>query len=217
MDLGFDITSIEIQEEKYAEWERQQEKEKIEKKYEEYKLSGVPKKFYKDSFDTFIANNEEEKKIKDTVVQFSENPKNRVLILCGKNGTGKSHLVASIIKEYGGLFITSSMLCIKYESAKTGYNNSETRTVLLNFYCRTKLLVIDECMKYTLNPELEKFLLAYILCTRYENNLPTVFVTNSEKKRIIEFLGRASYDRLTEVCTTLVFTGESKRKNNRQV
>lgn len=217
MDLGFDITSIEIQEERYAEWERQQEKEKIEKKYEEYKLSGVPKKFYKDSFDTYIANNEEEKKIKDTVVEFSGNPKNRVLILCGKNGTGKSHLGSSIIKAYGGLFITSSMLCIKYESAKTGYNNSETRTVLLNFYCRTKLLVIDECMKYTLNPELEKFLLAYILCTRYENNLPTVFITNSEKKRMVEFLGRASYDRLTEVCTTLVFTGESKRKNNRQV
>ena len=217
MDLGFDITSIEIQEKRYAEWERQQEKEKLEKKYEEYKLSGVPKKFYKDSFDTFIANSEEEKKIKDTVVEFSGNPKNRVLILCGKNGTGKSHLGSSIIKAYGGLFITSSMLCIKYESAKTGYNNSETRTVLLNFYCRTKLLVIDECMKYTLNPELEKFLLAYILCTRYENNLPTVFITNSEKKRMIEFLGRASYDRLTEVCTTLVFTGESKRRNNRHV
>ena len=217
MDLGFDITSIEIQEKRYVEWERQQEKEKLEKKYEEYKLSGVPKKFYKDSFDTFIANSEEEKKIKDTVVEFSGNPKNRVLILCGKNGTGKSHLGSSIIKAYGGLFITSSMLCIKYESAKTGYNNSETRTVLLNFYCRTKLLVIDECMKYTLNPELEKFLLAYILCSRYENNLPTVFITNSEKKRMIEFLGRASYDRLTEVCTTLVFTGESKRRNNRQV
>lgn len=216
MDLRFDITTLEGQEQRYQEYLKKQEKEKLERKIEDYKVSGVPKKFFDKGFESYVAESEEEKQIKDTVFKFSENPKNRILILCGKNGNGKTHLGAAVIYEYGGRYITSSMLCIKYESAKSGYNSNETRTALLDYYCKTKMLVIDECMKYLLNPELEKFLLGFILCTRYENNLPTMFITNSDKKTMIEFLGKASYDRLTEVCTTLDFTWESRRKKNRQ-
>lgn len=216
MDLFFDISTLSGQEQRYEEYLKEQEKEKLERKVEVYKISGVPKKFFEDNFTTYIAESKEEEKIKEIVFKFSENPKNKILILCGKNGNGKTHLGASVIYEYGGKYITSSMLCIKYESAKSGYNSNETRTALLDYYCKSKMLVIDECMKYSLNPELEKFLLAFILCTRYENNLPTMYITNSDKKTMIEFLGMAAFDRLTEVCTTLDFNWESRRKKNRE-
>jgi DNA replication protein DnaC len=78
------------------------------------------------------------------------------------------------------------------------------------------MLVIDECGKYTLNPDLEKFLLSQIITSRYENNRPTVLVTNENKKKYIEFLGKSVFDRMTEVCITLDFTGKSKRQEFRK-
>ena len=36
--------------------------------------------------------------------------------------------------------------------------------------------------------------------------------TVERKKEFIEFLGKSVFDRLTEVCSTLEFTEESKRK-----
>jgi len=78
------------------------------------------------------------------------------------------------------------------------------------------MLVIDECGKYFLNSDLEKFLLIQIVCGRYENNKPTVLVTNANKKAFIDFMGKAVYDRLTEVCSTVEFDFESKRKSLRK-
>ena len=79
------------------------------------------------------------------------------------------------------------------------------------------MLVIDECGKYIVNEKLEQFILAYIFSTRYENDLATGAATNAEKKTFLEFLGKSVYDRFTEVCIALDFTGPSKRKTRRTI
>ena len=139
-----------------------------------------------------------------------------ILILHGENGTGKSHLLSSILRETGGEYITSSMLCMKYDSA-LGYKAKMSREEIIEHYIKLKgVLVIDECCKYFLNKELEKFILLTVLCGRYENNKATALGTNTDKQPFIEFLGKAVFDRCTEVCKTLLFDWESRRKDRRE-
>ena len=185
------------------------------KRYAEYKASGVPEKFWNESFDTFKTESEKEIIVFDTVRAFARNPRNKVLILHGNNGTGKSHLLSSIIRECGGEYITSSMLCMKFDSA-IGYKAKMSREEIIDHYIKLKdVLVIDECCKYFRDYDLEKFILLTVLCGRYENNRATALGTNSHKQPFIEFLGKAVFDRLTEVCTSLEFDWESRRPQRR--
>lgn len=192
------------------EYEKQQEKISLEKAYEGYKRSGVPSKFFESSLDTFNAETEEDSKIKKIVTEYAENPANRVLILYGNHGRGKTHLGCGITRKCGGAYVTSSKLCIEWEAA-VSYHAKRTRMEILDHYSKIEMLVIDECGKYALNMDLEKFLLSSIVCERYENNLPTVLITNEQKEVIVKYLGKTAYDRLREVCTTVSFEGESRR------
>ena len=202
---------------KIDEYERQQEKIRQDKLYEVYKNCGVPEKFFETSLDMYIVKTEEEKHNLETVREFAKNPQNRILVLAGNNGNGKSMLSCGALRECGGEYVTSSQLCIEYEAA-TSYHSKRTREEILRHCSKVApIFVIDECGKYTLNPQLEQFILSYVLCTRYENNLASVVVTNGDKKEFLEFLGKSLFDRMTEVCTTLDFTGASKRLARRAV
>ena len=214
--LQIDVQQASI--DKVNTYEAMQNKIEAERKYKQYTESGVPEKFWNESFDTYECDDKQTqlKYNRDVVIEFAKNPKNRVLILCGNNGTGKTMLSCSVIRECGGEYITSSMLCMKYDSA-TGYKVDMNREELIKHYSKVKMLVIDECCKYFVNEQTEKFLLMQIICMRYENNKPTVLVTNADKKAFVNFLGKAVYDRFTEVCTTLEFDWESRRKDKRVI
>ncbi|WP_177177701.1 ATP-binding protein [Treponema bryantii] len=215
MFKGLDtILPQEETEEKICAYDAMQEKFRNEDRYKKYKESGVPEKFFCESFATYEETALNGSALK-TVMDFAKNPYNRMLVLCGNNGTGKSHLACSIIRECGGEYITSSMLCMKYDSA-TGYKVDMNREELIRHYSKVDMLVIDECCKYFVNDTTEKFVLMQIICMRYENNKPTVLVTNASKKSFVNFLGTAVFDRFTEVCTTLTFDWESKRKSRRK-
>ena len=224
INIGLDLlqcVSSSDDKKKVEKYEAELQKQECERLFSRYKKSGVPSKFFDQSFDTFIAETEAEKSILAQCKDFANNPKNRVLVLCGNNGNGKTHLGSSILRENifndkDGMYILSSAMCIKYDSA-IGYKVDMNREEVVQYYSRTPMLIIDECCKYFLNSELEKFLLVLIICNRYENNLPTVLITNSEKRAFIDFLGKAVYDRFTEVCTTLDFNWQSRRKSNRAV
>lgn len=200
----------EIEPEKVLNAEKMELKIKEDRAIEIYKNSGIPKKFFNESFETFRAETPEEKSNLSKAACFADNPLNRILIFCGKNGTGKTHLACGIIRKCGGHYVTAPDLCVEYESS-SDYQAKKTKAGVLKTYVDYSFLVIDECGRYILKPDTEKFLLSYIVCNRYENDLPTVLITNSSKSDLIKFLGAAVYDRLSEVCTTVDFTGESKR------
>ena len=195
-------------------WEKHQKEKYAEERYEAYKKT-VPQKFWKESFETYSAESAEQKKALEEMKAFAENPKNRIMILCGNNGNGKSHLVCSALRVQGGTYTRATDICVTYDACGS-FKSTMSREDYLKKLTTDRLLVIDEGGKFTLNPELEKFILSYVLSVRYDNNLPTVLVTNGKKKSFIEFLGKSVFDRLTEVCTTLEFTWESFRIRKRR-
>ena len=183
----------------------------IQKRYE---MSGVPKKFYAHSLDTYDAQNSFQESLKAQVSAYIKDAGNKMLLFYGNNGTGKTHLACAIVRALGGCYTTSFKLCIEYE-AGSDFKAKRSRPEVLDFYVAQKMLVIDEIGRFS-DEKTEKVIIPAIINMRYEDNLPTVIVSNLSKKEIVEYFGKATYDRMTETCISIDFQGESMRRNNRR-
>lgn len=214
-----DYEQFVLQEEKRKQIEQQKilESKRLEK-YQSEK-SGVNRKFWNSSIKDFHADSENEKNILKVVSDFIADVKNKncnkFLMMFGTFGTGKTLLGSSIIRECGGYYTTSFLLCTEFESS-SDYRAKRTKIELLKFCKALPMLVIDE-FGIEEKKDTEKYLIGNIIDMRYEENLPTVLISNLAKQQIVEILGRRIFDRLTEICTSIEFTGESKRKELRSV
>lgn len=206
------------------EWIKQREKELAEQAEKEaaYQMqrsvesSGVPRRYWHVDFDTYISRNEKDLKNLETIKKFTSLDDNdKVLILLGAKGLGKTHLGSAIIRNCGGKFISIEELIFKYESAQD-FHAKTNREELMDLYSSTKMLVIDE-IGGLMQQEKENALLNYILRRRYENMLPTVLISNLSKAELLKKLGEAVLDRLCETCISLEFEGESYRTSIRDV
>jgi transcriptional regulator with PAS, ATPase and Fis domain len=87
---GFQIQSIIGNDNgKVSEWEQKIKEREAEVKYNAYINSGVPERYFNESIESFICDNEKMQEIKNKVQKFAENPKNKILVLYGENGNGK--------------------------------------------------------------------------------------------------------------------------------
>ena len=206
----------EIVRQREAEAERQRELELLARKKQEFENSGVPKRYWNESFNTWNTRNKDDEVRLQTVIDYSRQKSNdSVLLLLGPKGVGKTHLGASIIREAGGTFISIEEMIFQYEGS-TDYHAKISRVDLMNFYSTTPMLVIDEIGR-SMQQAREDSLLNYILRRRYENMLPTVLISNLQKTDLMKKLGDAVVDRLTETCKSVEFVGESYRLGKRKV
>lgn len=217
------LSTLEANPEK-DEWIKQREKELAEQAEKEaaYQMqksvesSGVPRRYWHVDFDTYISRNEKDLKNLETIKKFTSLDNNdKVLILLGAKGLGKTHLGSAIIRNCGGKFISIEELIFKYESAQE-FHAKTNREELMDLYSSTKMLVIDE-IGGSMQQEKENALLNYILHRRYGNMLPTVLISNLSKAALLKKLGEAVLDRLKETCISVEFDGESYRPSKRDV
>ena len=201
---------------KEAEAERERMLELLAKKKQEFENSGVPKRYWNESFDTWKTRNADDEKRLQTVIEYSHQESNdSVLLLLGPKGVGKTHLGASIIREAGGTFISVEEMIFKYECSMD-FHSETNRVNLMNFYSTTPMLVIDEIGR-SMQQAKEDAILNYVLRRRYENMLPTVLISNLKKEDLLKKLGDAVVDRLTETCKSVEFVGESYRLGKRKI
>lgn len=201
---------LEEEEKLQADFDR---KEKLLKHYQSEK-SGIRPRFYEESFETFIAESDEQKKNLAAVKNFMSN-KALFLLMYGENGNGKTHLASSLIRVLGGIYITSAMLCLEFESG-ADYNAKLSRLEVIEKYSNADFLVIDEYGRNT-SPDLEKKVVSLILSNRYDLLKKTAIVTNENKTVFIESLGKAIFDRFLESCVSCEFKETSKRKDKRDI
>lgn len=201
---------------KEAEAEREPQLELLAKKKQEFERSGVPKRYWNESFNTWKTRNKDDEIRLQTVIEYSRQKSNdSVLLLLGPKGVGKTHLGASIIREAGGTFISVEEMIFKYECSMD-FHSETNRVNLMNFYSTTPMLVIDEIGR-SMQQAKEYAILNYILRRRYENMLPTVLISNFKKEDLLKKLGDAVVDRLTETCKSVEFVGESYRLGKRKI
>lgn len=172
--------------------------------------SNVPLRFSEVSFFNYQCSNDAEKNILASVIHFVEKENNDgVLMLTGKRGTGKTHLGISAVRDKKGFYIGMEDLIYKIESS-LNFKSEKTEEQVFDDFSTKRFLVIDEIGR-SLKREKEIEILSYILRKRYDNKLPTIIISNLDKKTLLTNLGEAVADRLCETGTSVEFSGESYR------
>lgn len=185
-------------------------------KWNHKKESGVLPRFAECSFFNFECRTENEKHIFQKVCDFVSQEHNEgVLLMTGAKGTGKTHLGTAAVRDTQGRYVSMEDLIYKVESSMN-FKFPQTEEDVFADYSTTKFLVIDEVGR-SLKREKEIEILSYILRKQYDNQLPTIVISNLEKKVLMKNLGETVVDRLRETATSIEFTGESYRILKRKV
>jgi DNA replication protein DnaC len=165
-----------------------------------YRNKGIPPMFYNASWDNWISDTDDKLFALNTM-------KNKAwktnLFLCGKSGTGKTHLAMCLVKE-GAVY--KKLLQI-FREVKADFGAEQS---IVDFYGSVKLLILDEVGRQGFTP-FEKTLFWDIIDTRWNNLLPTTLRTNLDRKEFTAEYGTSIADRLRPI--TVRFTWESRRES----
>ena len=211
--FNIDLSKYGLRDEEVEEMERKQaEAEKLAR----YKKT-VPERYWKESFETYGAETDEQKNALEQSRCFLKAVKCGkfcTLIMLGTVGTGKTHLACGIVREYGGLYRLAPNIVEEIRRAKS-FTAKETEADLLENYGRAKLLVIDEIGRGVAGTD-EQYMLYQIINERYNRRKPTVLISNHTKRDFLNYIGIAAADRLTESAKTIEFKGQSYRATLRR-
>lgn len=214
--FGLTVVDGKEAEELEAKERQQEEEDRKERLLSHYRsiASGVPSRYHREGLDTFQTGTDERSAALKTVIMFVRSRGCRILILCGKPGTGKTHLGCGIIRERGGIYIP--MLRLVYEVDSTmSFKSRETKVQLLDRLCESPMLVLDEIGRMKVREDFQKELAAYVIGERYANGLPTVLISNLNKRELVGWLETAVMDRLNECGEVIEMNGTSYRASKR--
>lgn len=192
-----------------------------------YSVAKLPARFTECTFDNYDARTPAQKlalsRCQDytaAVVAGSDGS----LILSGGVGTGKTHLGCAIANaimgriierkcfDFGDVHYVTVNSLINEVRATWGRHGSSEDEVLDKYgYCA--LLVLDEAGVQR-GSEDEHRILFGVINRRYENQLPTVVVSNLAVSNLASAMGERVVDRLRENGTAVSFDWASHRKHN---
>jgi len=167
----------------------------------------IPFRFCSKSFADYRAENDGQRRALGICQKYAENfdencREGRSLILSGKVGTGKTHLACAIANFlasegiYMPMYRTVSGL-LQYVKGSydhsSGYSEAQAFAALVTPH----LLVIDE-VGATKPTEFELATLFNVINGRYEQQKPTVIITNLKPSELAEAIGERCVDRLRE-------------------
>lgn len=205
-----------IDEKEAEDFERQEqlkeEKERRSRLYGHYAspASGVPERYWNESLDSYNPRDKESAEALAKVRRFVDSKGCRMLMLCGANGTGKTHLGCGIIRERGGIYVPMLRLMYEVDGAMS-FKAKESKIQLLDRLCETPMLVLDELARVKVREDMQVELAVYILSERYAKGKPTVIISNLWKDDLVKWLGMAVKDRLNECGEVVEFHGQSYR------
>ena len=198
--------------------------------------SGMHTRFLRRTFDTFQITRENQKAIrvckmyadtfKEKQPSDDTDPGRNGLFITGPQGTGKTHLAAAIANQLmqEGIGVICMTMIDLLDRIKETYAQRRqwdaSEGDVLNTYKEVPLLIIDDMGK---EPPTEWAVskIYAIINARYEAYLPTIVTTNYSDSELVRRLtpkdtgdattADATIDRLREMCSAIVTSGESWR------
>jgi DNA replication protein DnaC len=192
------------EEEKKRLHEEERTKQKIQEREDLlaiYRSKGITPIFYDEYWNTWKTDNNEEKiKALSTVKKMAWRTN---LFLCGKSGTGKTHLAMCLTKD-GAHY---RRLPDIFREVRMNFSTEQS---VIDSFGTVKYLIIDEVGRQKFTP-FEKDLFFEIIDKRWNYELPTTLITNQKEKEFIAEYGTAILDRLRPL--TIEFNWESHRES----
>lgn len=136
------------------------------------------------------------------------------LVLIGPPGVGKTYAVAALALDllrqgHGVAYATPES--IARELRRTFRRDSaQCEQDVLDHYGSIGMLILDEIG--TTPAEHERTVAHQLIALRYEEQLPSVLVSNLPRPELEAYLGARAADRLAETCSFVAMTGPSRRR-----
>lgn len=178
------------------------------------------KRFSNCSFDNYITENDYQIKMIAELKEYAVSKKDfgESVLLYGKSGTGKTHLLTAICKELNTVNFLAEELSTIAEIKRVAIMNGENWHKAIEKYCTIKMLIIpDLIIRDDGLTESQKELLGYLIEQRYKNMLPIMIATNLNPKDLVNKIDFSGVVRTTSRLTAMIekrayiFGGADKR------
>lgn len=179
----------------------------------------LPERFKNKGLDSYVVKNEGQGKALKSAYEYVNQldinlSEGAGLLLYGKPGTGKTHLSVGIALEalaegYSVRYARSACL-LRSVKETWGKNVHTNETEAYKRICEPDLLIIDEIGRQ-FGTDAEKMILFEIINSRYEQMKPIIAITNLDANNLFAYLGEASFDRIRENGTAILFDWDSMR------
>lgn len=178
----------------------------------------TPKRFKSASLETYICQNEGQKKALKICESYCEKFDSTIaqtgggLVFSGKVGTGKTHLAIGIGRRLAelGVFTNYISLSDLVREVRATWKGDGHEDFIYRKYQNCGLLIIDE-IGVQAGSENERNILFEIIDGRYKEVLPTLIISNLEREKIAEMISERSVDRITQGGAFVPFTWKSER------
>ena len=202
----------------------------IRKSIRRMKASGLENIIKKCTFDKYEANEEWQKKIKESAKRFSEQVndlENKWFFIGGGNGTGKTHLCTAISREllYSGKAVKYMLWVDESTKLKSLINDDEKYGAMLNELKTAEVLYIDDFFKIIkdgygkeLLPTAADIKLAYeIINYRYQHHELITIISSERYIGEIEGIDSAVGSRIYEMTKDNAYNISRDKKRNYRI
>lgn len=184
-------------------------------------VSNIPARFIDCEFDNYEVTTPKQQRVLDACKAYANDFSahlacGRGLIMLGNPGTGKNHLATAICKAVKAKRCT--VLRVKAAEFLDAFwaKDFGERDQWIRELSRVHLLVLDEVGRSSSTANAQNAFFR-LIDARYEAVRPTLLLSNLDRDGVIEALGDAAYDRLTEAGTQrLTFDWQSGRATARK-
>lgn len=165
---------------------------------------GIPKRHQLCRVGNYEAKTEKQVALKNAILQYINELNNgglkRNFVMLGNCGTGKTHLACAVgmagIKSGKTVLFSSASEVIRRIQA-THKSQTETEFDLMNEYAKLDLLILDEVgVQY--QTESANRIITEIVNERYNNELPTIFISNLNPSEFITVMGERAMSRMKQ-------------------
>jgi len=193
---------------------------RVQEEMQVFKDIQIGKRYRGKTFEDYFPPNEDAEVVKEKCVKYVQTFRNRLddgdsLLMLGEPGTGKNMLSAcicqAVVAEGFTALHTTAMKLVR--KIKTSWGNPKLdEQELIDAFTKPDILVIDEIGKQ-FGTKTEEILLFEAINGRYEDQRPTILISNLDLAGVEDYLGPTLIDRFYEGRSSLLkFTWPSYRR-----